>query len=334
VGKLTRRLLVAVLLGVVVYGALVLYRDVHKVADSLRHFAWGSFALACGLAFTNYLLRFLKWEYYLAKLGIRDVPKLESMLTFFSGFVLTITPGKVGEVFKSVILAQTRGVPIARSAPIVVAERVTDLIGIIVMITVGSLSFEGGVFWASAGAAIVAALLAFVSVPSLSDPVIAKLPSLPGALGRFGGRAAPKLAESLGGLRELTPALRLVWPTVLSIAAWSLEGIGLWVILRGFGERPGLPQTAFIYATATLAGALIPVPGGLGVTEKLLEEQMARLAHVPFATATAAMILVRFATLWFAVAVGFLALAILRLRHPGLRTSVEADARKDAKFAG
>jgi len=37
------------------------------------------------LAFTNYILRFLKWEYYLAKLDVRGVPKLDSLLTFLSG---------------------------------------------------------------------------------------------------------------------------------------------------------------------------------------------------------------------------------------------------------
>ena len=35
-------------------------------------------------------------------------------------------------------------------------------------------------------------------------------------------------------------------------------------------------------------------------------------------TATAAMILVRFATLWFAVLVGFASLSLLKRRHPGL----------------
>ncbi len=48
------------------------------------------------------------------------------------------------------------------------------------------------------------------------------------------------------------------------------------------------------------------------MTDKLLEEQMARLGGVPAETATAAMLLARFATLWFAVAVGFIALGILR----------------------
>lgn len=322
--KLGRRLILAMLLGVVIYGALVLSRGIGEIGARFETYAWWTFAAACGLAFSNYVLRFLKWEYYLALLDIRGIPKGESFLTFLSGFVLTVTPGKVGEVFKSLILFQLRRVPIARTAPIVVAERVTDLIGVIVIITVGSVSFPGGAIWATFGAIAVGLLLAFVASRRLSDRLLGALPLLPGALGRVGARVGPKVAVAMHGLRDLTAPSRLVWPTLLSIAAWGLEGIGLWTILHGFGGRPPLPLTAFFYATATLAGALVPVPGGLGVTDKLLEEQMAHLGGVPSATATAAMLLIRFATLWFAVAVGFAALGILRLRHPGMIAAANA----------
>ena len=40
------------------------------------------------------------------------------------------------------------------------------------------------------------------------------------------------------------------------------------------------------------------------------------MGHVDEATSTAAMILVRFATLWFAVVVGFVALALIKRRYP------------------
>ena len=100
--------------------------------------------------------------------------------------------------------------------------------------------------------------------------------------------------------------------------AWSLECAALWVILRGLGERTGLGLATFFYATSTLAGAIVPVPGGLGVTETSLQGQMQRLGHVAPATSTAAMILVRLATLWFAVLVGFVSLSILRHLYPRL----------------
>jgi uncharacterized protein (TIRG00374 family) len=110
----------------------------------------------------------------------------------------------------------------------------------------------------------------------------------------------------------------LMVPTVLSIGAWSLECAALWVILRGLGQNTGFGLATFFYATSTLAGALVPVPGGLGVTESTLQGQLHELGHVSATAATASMILVRFATLWFAVLVGFLSLSWLKRRHPGL----------------
>ena len=316
--KMVRRLIGAMLLGIAVYGAFVLYSGVDLIAHSFGDFAWWTFGAACALAFSNYLIRFLKWEYYLGVLGIRGVPKGESLLIFLSGFVLTVTPGKVGEVFKSLILKEIHDVPVERTAPIVIAERVTDLIGVITLIALGSLSLPGGLVWASVGAGLVAALLVFISSATLSARFLNTLPRLPGALGRGGAKIESRVSIALHGLRDLTTPRRLIWPTLLSIAAWSFEGIALWVILGGFNQHPPLTTTAFIYATATLAGALVPMPGGLGVTDGLLKGQMASLAHVAAPTATAAMLLVRFATLWFAVAVGFVALALLRARNPSL----------------
>jgi uncharacterized protein (TIRG00374 family) len=324
--RTTRRVVSVMLLAVAVYGVAALWSGVGKISASLQHFAWWTFAAACALAFTNYVLRFLKWEYYLSVLEIRGIPKGESFLTFLSGFVLTVTPGKVGEVFKSLILHQLRGVPVERTAPIVVAERVTDLIGIIVLIAVGSVSFAGGIVWASCGAAAVVTLLVFVSSPALSRRFLDLLPHLPGALGRTAGRVVPKVEEALDKLRALTTPRRLLVPTLLSIVAWACECFALWVIIGGFGDKPpSIPFTAFVYATATLAGALIPVPGGLGVTDGLIKEQLEHIGRVAEGTAFSAMLLVRFATLWFAVLVGFVALGILRATHPSLRAE-EASA--------
>jgi uncharacterized membrane protein YbhN (UPF0104 family) len=312
---LVRRLLGAALLGVLVYGAFVFYRGYRSIGEQLAVFRWSHFAAALGLTFGNYVLRFLKWEFYLARLDVRGIPKVDSFLTFLSGFVLTVTPGKVGEVFKSLVLHETHGVPGARTAPIVVAERLTDLIGIIGLVIVGSLGFPGGLLWGGLGAGAVLVALVLISSRSVPDAIVAWMEARHGAWVRL----APRVRTAWESLRLLTSPGALVLPTVLSLMSWSLEGLSLWVLLQGFGvTSASLPMAMFFYATSQLAGALIPVPGGLGITEGSLEQQLTRLGGVPAATATSAMILVRIATLWFAVALGFVALGLLRLRFPKL----------------
>jgi uncharacterized protein (TIRG00374 family) len=309
-----RRVMIAMLLGVVVYGGFAVWRGVGKLGGELAKFHWWAFAAACGLAFASYLTRWLKWEFYLARLHIEGIPRVDSLYTYLSGFVLTVTPGKVGEVFKSVLLFETHGVPVARTAPIVIAERLTDVIGVVVLVALGSIGLSGGLMWAGIGTAAVITLLAVVSSRRLSYAIIALIEKLPGAFRRIG----PKLHEAYDSLATLVRPSNLVLPALLSIGAWSLECVSLWVVLRGFGQSTSLGLSTFFYATSTLAGALVPVPGGLGVTETSLQEQMQALGHVPPTVSTGAMILVRFATLWFAVLVGFGALSLLKRRHPYL----------------
>jgi uncharacterized membrane protein YbhN (UPF0104 family) len=324
-GSALRRVLLAMFFAVVVYGGFAVWSGLGKMGAELASFEWWTFAAACGLAFANYMLRWVKWEFYLARLGIRGVGRLDSLLTYLSGFVLTVTPGKVGEVFKSVVLRDIHGVPVARTAPIIIAERVTDVIGIIVLIVVGSAGLSGGLGWALLGAAAVLTLLVVVSNRRLSHALIGWVARMPAPVGGI----APKLHEAYDSLAMLVRPSNLVVPAVLSVGAWALECTALWIVLRGLGQSTSIELSTFFYATSTLAGALVPVPGGLGVTETSLQGQMRELGHVPSTASTAAMILVRFATLWFAVLVGFVALSVLKRRYP--RLLGEADAVADGE---
>jgi uncharacterized membrane protein YbhN (UPF0104 family) len=312
--RFVRRVLIVVLLAIVLYGLFVLYAGYREIGQSLASFRWNAFAAAIGLATVNYGLRFLKWEYYLSRLGIAGVAKLDSLLIFLSGFVLTVTPGKLGEVFKSGVLSQTHDVPAARTAPIIVAERLTDVIGVIVLIVVGSVGFRGGLSWAGIGTFLVAVGLTLILWQAPSLALLAWIERGPPRL-RF---LAPKLREAFGSLRVLATPPALLWPSLLSVVGWGCEGIALYLLLQGFGTPAPLPLAMFFYATATLAGAIIPVPGGLGVTEAIMEEGLVHLGSIPQGPATAAMILTRFATLWWAVLVGFVALALLKTRFPAL----------------
>jgi glycosyltransferase 2 family protein len=315
-----RRLLVAMMLGVALYAGFVVYRGVEVIGAALATFRWSAFALALALVLLNYFLRFWRWELYLARLGIRGIPKIDSFFTFFSGFVLTVTPGKVGEVFKSLVLFETHGVPAANTAPIVIAERLTDVIGVVVLVIIGSTAFPGGAMWGGAGALAVIVGLTIIASKPLSERLLGLLERSPGKLGAL----APRVRLAWENLRSLTTPTALFFPTLLACVSWALEGSALYVILRGFGTSPAPALALFAYATSILAGALIPVPGGLGVTEGLLEQQLHHLGNVPLNAATSAMILARFATLWFAVLLGFLALAVLRRKFPTLLSAKPA----------
>src|SRR5262249_51363711 len=100
-----------------------------QVSQRLWDFPLSLWLGALALASLNYAFRFVRWEYYLRLLSVR-VARLPSFGIFLSGFALTVTPGKVGEVLKSFLLKEAYDVPVARTAPIVIAERLTDLLSL------------------------------------------------------------------------------------------------------------------------------------------------------------------------------------------------------------
>jgi glycosyltransferase 2 family protein len=307
---LTRKIILAALFGGLVFAALALYGDVSKLRAAASEFspaavAWG-FALAGG----NYVIRTVRWHYYLRCIDIA-VPIGESALVFLSGFVMSVTPGKVGEVFKSLLLYESRGVSIARTAPIVIAERLTDLIALVLLTALGALAFEHGVLVASVGALLVSGMVLVFAYRPLGEWIL-----------RLGERIGPlakimhKLHEAYESLLTMLRPGPLFMGTFLAVVAWGLECWALYEIVRGF---PGLElawdAATFAYAASTIVGALAMLPGGLGVTEAGMTGLLQTLggAAMTKEVATAATILVRLATLWFAVAIGLVALGLFRV---------------------
>lgn len=309
-GKLGRSLALAAGAGALFYVGFAAYSGWHKVVDALGHFAWATAAAALALAFTNYLVRFGKWELYLRRLGIR-IPIADSFGIFLSGFSLTVTPGKVGEVLKAYLLREAHGVPMARTAPIVVAERLTDLIALAALALVGVGSLAGGERVAWVALALVGIAVACVASERLAHGAIDLVGAVPVV-----GKLAPKLREFYGATRTLLAPVPLLATTLLSIAAWVCECVAFWLVLRGFeGASASLPLCTFIYASMTIAGALSFLPGGLGVQEiGMVKLLVAKAQGVSAATAAAATFVTRLCTLWFAVVVGVAALVVTQRR--------------------
>jgi uncharacterized protein (TIRG00374 family) len=288
--------------------------DVRDLGDRLRGFAWTAFAGALLLSLGNYALRFVRWALFLRHLGL-VVPAGPSLAVFLSGFALSVTPGKVGELVKSYLLRAIRGIPVATSAPIVVAERLGDLLALVVLAGIGVASYRIAVEALVAGAALVVVGMVVLAWPRLCRALIA-LVTAPRPTRRFRDR----LHVFHDGIRVLVRPWPLTWSTALGVAAWGCECVGFAVVLSGFpGVEVPLGLATLIYAATTIAGAVSFLPGGLGITEGAMTLLLVEAGGIDAATAVAATVLIRFATLWFAVGIGLVAMAIARRMTTGVR---------------
>lgn len=316
---LLRRTLYTLAAGIVLYVAGVLWFDVEPLRQTLVGYPWWVFAAALGLSMANYLLRFAKWELSLGWLRVREqAPGLtrgRSLLVYLAGLSMSVTPGKVGEVLRSMLLRASDGVPFTRTAPVVVADRLTDLVALVVLAAVGVAERPE-----YAPVLVVTLVLVGVGAVVLGSPrllggaldLLARVPRL----GSVAARARP-LVDSSVTLMRLGP---LTWLALLSVLGWGLECVGFWLILGGFeGVDASLRTCTLLWSAGTLVGALSFLPGGLGATEGSLVVATTRIvAGATQAIALAASLLGRLATLWFGELVGGVALAMF-LRDPAIR---------------
>lgn len=291
--------------------ALLFYADAPRLLAALSQFDWRFLPLALGATLVNYFLRFVRWHYYLDVIGVKDISRRDSLLIFLTGFSLTLTPGKLGEVLKSLLLKNRHGTPISYSASIVVAERLTDVVGMVTLAAIGFVFYPLGIGVLAVVLIGTALFVVLVQQRSLAERILDRISDVP-LLGRF-THLARNMYESAYLMLRVKPLLISI---ALATASWFGECVAFFFVLMGFGLTPTpllLLQGTFIYAASSLFGAISMLPGGLGATEGGMALLLQDIVSMTKETAVAAALVVRLCTLWFAVLLGVIALLITRL---------------------
>lgn len=305
--RFARQVVMVLGVGMLLYVGLAVWSGLHTVGSTLADFPMKSRGSAVvGLVLLGWALRGLRWHDYTRRLGLQ-IPVGASLLVFASSFAFTATPGKAGEVVKSFLLKLRYDVSITATASILLVERLTDLLAVLVLSAGGLTLIDARVYFL-AGLLLLAALSLFVMSRRVHSPLLRGLGAIP---------ALAVLARVLEGLlasgqRLLRPA-PLLLGLGLGLLAWGCEALALHLILGGLGHAQPLIASAAIFGLATLIGALSMLPGGIGGFEATMLVLLAG-AGVPRGAAVAATLLIRFGTLWLVSLLGGLCLILWWLR--------------------
>jgi uncharacterized protein (TIRG00374 family) len=306
VERLKRNFILALALGVAVYLALAVLSGFGDLSAALEDFNLALVPLILGLVLLSYAGRFVRWLYYLRILKV-SVPLATNAAIFAAGLSMTISPGKLGEVLKSVFVRQASGAPVARTAPAVFAERATDGTGMVAWGFLGAFALgigPGTMVAFLVVAAVGIAVLRSKRLSLLAERVLLKLPLL--------NRLAPHLGDFNASSNELLGARPLFVGTLISFLSWGLECLAVYLCAVGLGTNLSFLLVVFVFATSSLIGVLSMLPGGIGAVEAGLAVQFRVLAGLSDGLAGALTLVIRLATLWFATLVGIAGLFAVR----------------------
>ncbi len=298
--SLTFRTFAVIALSAVIYASVALFVGWDGLQREFSQFPRHQLLPLALLSLFNYALRFWRWEIFLRSQSVR-LSFRESLGLYFSTYVMVITPGKVGEIFKASILRERHGVSLSVGLPIILAERIYDFLAVLALAVAGTFfwpgSFAGLTTGLAAAAGIPVALILFQAQP-VRTFLMRKLAASPMLSRR--NIAIDDASESLSSLLSVRLGS---FSLVISMVAWLAECAGLWLVCRSLEFPIPMGQAAFVYAAGTIVGSLSFLPGGLGGTEATIIWLLESL-NMARATAATSALLVRLFTLWLAVVVG------------------------------
>lgn len=264
---------------------------------------------AMTISFLSYVVRYFRWHWLLKRAG-HALPAGQGFLAYLSGFALTATPGKIGELLRIRYFSRL-GVRHQLVISAFIYERAFDLIVVLLIALLAAVQLGAFPLISSFVLLVIAAVFLFSRNPSWLVYITAKLRSYHF---RKLSKLVKALKDGLQGIHLWFSLPDICVSFALGLMAWLLASYAFVWLLNNLGlDIPALSALA-IYPISMLIGAASMLPGGVGSTEAAIVVLLTAL-DTPLTIATVAAIGIRISSLWFSIICGLLAMSILEYKN-------------------
>lgn len=343
--KYQKQIIIGLLISLAIYiGMLVLFDSqgqfTQGVAEAMQNFPWWTLGIIALAQTGTFITRFLTWHYYMGVIGARDKFSIkDSAIIFITGFVMVVSPGKAAELLKAVLVKVKTGVPVSRTVPVILAERVNDGISVLILMAVTLLvageqlqldpttdALSRAIIFGST--LLIAGGLLAVQIRPLGNLILAIIADLP-----LLNRTHRWFTELYESAREVFNLRHVAVTMVFGVGTYAFTALVFILILWAFGlplTMTLILQVTFISGIGSAIGALSFVPNGAGVTEISLAVMLMAIVapSQPLMTveiAGAAALLEGFFHKWYRVIVGLLVAFVFRDRLFTATTEAELE---------
>lgn len=298
-------------LGILLLGVCLLQFvfDGEAVLENMSQISTSLWVLLLALSLFNYVLRYLRWSYYLKKDMPIGLGHVRHFVIYMAGFALTTTPGKAGEALRCFYL-HNYNISLKTTMSAFIVERLMDLWVIILMaLAVLSLFTQEQYLLLPVVLLVIALVFLTLKLPVQSLEQGSLLRKFP----RFIRQALKFFFELIKSAQSLLTMKITLMSLLIGLLAWGAEGIGLFFLVQSFAPEFNAPMIAIgIYGAAMLLGAFSFLPGGVGGAEACMIFLLMKTG-LGTTEAVAITLICRLATLWFAVVIGAICTAALTI---------------------
>ena len=300
--KFNKKFLIILIGSIVVYSLFLILSDFSKLSEEILDFEIMYLPLILILVPLGWLALYFRWTILVKNSGY-VLPHKKNFQIFLSGFPLSITPGKVGELLKCELLKENFNIPRKITAPIILVERLYNGVGIVIISSLGIWYFDfSGTVILIASCALIGIFIALRS-KSLFSSLINKTSKI-----KYLSKFSDSFSDSYEVINHSIKPKIFIISSLLSAIYWILESVAVYFVFKSFGiDFLELYNVVLAYTSSIILGVASFVPGGIGVSEGTLISLLS-IHGLSLSTAITLTLFIRMFTLWYSVFVGFIAL--------------------------
>ena len=300
--KLDNRLILILIAVVAIYAIFLFISDYNIISEKISNFKINYLPLILLLVSASWVPLIIKWHFLLKNCEI-DIPLTKSILVFLSGTAFEITPGQIGALMKSQILKTIYNIPRTKTAPIVLVEKVYDLIGAILASIIGIIILGMDVYLIIIAILVLAMVFFFLYYRPASELFFKRVTKT-----KFFSKYVENISEFDKTVQKSTNVKVATICILLAVTYWFIVSTAVYYTLIGFDINIlDYLKVLSIYATSILLGAISFIPGGVGITEGALAG-LFTLEGIDVSTALILSVIIRIFVLWYSVSIGFISL--------------------------
>ena len=300
--KFNKKFFIILIGSIIVYSLFLILSDFSKLSEEILDFEIMYLPLILILVPLGWLALYFRWTILVKNSGY-ILPHKKNFQIFLSGFPLSITPGKVGELLKCELLKENFNIPRKITAPIILVERLYNAVGIVIISSLGIWYFDfSGTVILIASCALIGIFIALRS-KSLFSSLINKTSKI-----KYLSKFSDSFSDSYEVINHSIKPKIFIISSLLSAIYWILESVAVYFVFKSFGiDFLELYNVVLAYTSSIILGVASFVPGGIGVSEGTLISLLS-IHGLSLSTAITLTLFIRMFTLWYSVFVGFIAL--------------------------
>jgi len=258
--KISKTTIMIIIL-VIIYLVFIFSADITKIQVSLEKMNISYLIIAILLWSSGNLFRFLRWHLFLKEIDDK-VPFKANVMYYLAGFAFVLSPGRLGEIVRSPYIKRDYGIPISKTASIVFVERFYDLLGIIIVLSIGLVFTEFDSTILVVPLAIIVIVVLIFKNKKILVNLLGKISKI-----RFLKNINSSFEESYSTATKLSKPKFFVIGTVFSLIRFFLTSLAVYVLVLGLEIKLSFEEVLVIFSTSLFVAALSLIPGGIGVFE-------------------------------------------------------------------